>query len=189
MLWKILGFRTLVRFLPRSRSEEMVRGKALKEAEPEFSVLLNKKYAEKILKVCTYFYLCKYLADVLDQSRVCCSKLFHSVGPFEVCNLLLAWPFSYYVFFFFSISEKGRRIISIFSRWFVLLLSVSTFCGIVTKLLIRRQNVCSKPLASFCLVDLPSFGCLILQCWGCFKEGWLVGKFIVLYTFLNVPNK
>lgn len=84
----------------------MVRGKALKEAEPEFSVLLNKKYAEKILQVCTYCYLCKYLTDVLDQSRVCCSKLFHSVGPFEVCNLLLAWPFSYYVFFF---NQRERK--------------------------------------------------------------------------------
>jgi len=122
----------------------IVRGKALKEAELEISVLLNQKYAEKILQVCTYCYLCKYLTDVLDQSRVCCSKLFHSVGPFEVCNLLLAWPFSYYVFFL--ISEKGRRIIIYFFsliRFF--LLSLSTFCGTVTKLLIRRQNVCSKP--------------------------------------------
>jgi hypothetical protein len=58
----------------------MVRGKALKEAEPEISVLLNQKYAEKI-QVCTYCYLCKYLANALDQSDVCCSKLCHSVGP------------------------------------------------------------------------------------------------------------
>lgn len=166
----------------------MVRGKALKEAEPEFSVLLNKKYAEKILQVCTYFYLCKYLADVLDQSRVCCSKLFHSVGPFEVCNLLLAWPFSYYVVFFFSNQrERKKNYIYFFSliRFDIISVYILWYCNKAANQAAKRVF---KTPSILLFGRFAQFGCLILQCWGCFKEGWLVGKFIVLYTVSECPK-